>query len=344
MIEPLKNNLEKIYNDHKFLLSFISPSGYDNVNKNLFDCVIYLPLETKKNLKQFYGLISPKITLFIKNEIWPNYIKYAKMKGSKVYSVGGNFEYSFFKKLIGLNNAIRKIDVIFVSNENSKKIIEKIGNKNVIVCGDLRYDRTIPDLNVKQNKIISRFINNKKCIVFGSTWKEDEKLIIKYINETEKDLKYIIAPHEIDENHLELKKLLSKKSVLYSEISSMSNLSDFKCLIIDNIGMLSSLYKYSDISYVGGGMGTKGLHNTLEPAYFSKPVIIGKNYKKFNEARGMIKNGGAISVKNYNDFKKTINFINNNREIQINMSKINLKYYIENKGATNKILKHITNE
>ena len=108
--------------------------------------------------------------------------------------------------------------------------------------------------------------------------------------------------------------------------------------------MLSSLYKYSDISYVGGGMGTKGLHNTLEPAYFSKPVIIGKNYKKFNEARGMIKNGGAISVKNYNDFKKTINFINNNREIQINMSKINLKYYIENKGATNKILKHITNE
>ena len=236
MSEELTANLKKNFTDYKFLLSFISPSGYENANKSLFDCVIYLPLETNKNLKEFYDLISPKITLFIKNEIWPNYINYAKLKGSKVYSVGGNFQNNFFKKRTSyFNSAIKKFDAVFVSNESSKNFIEQIRNNNVFICGDLRYDRVMPDLVNKYKNIISEFINNKKCIVFGSIWDEDEKFIIKYINESKRDLKYIIAPHEIGENCIRIKKKIKKKSTLFSDINLNLNQDDFSCLIINNI-------------------------------------------------------------------------------------------------------------
>ena len=342
MSEELIANLKKSFIDHKFLLSFISPSGYENVNRSLFDCVIYLPLETNKNLKEFYDLISPKITLFIKNEIWPNYINYAKLKGSKVYSVGGNFQNNFFKKWTSyFNSAIKKFDAVFVSNESSKNLIEQIGNKNVFICGDLRYDSIISNLDNKYNKIISEFINNKKCIVFGSIWDEDEKLIIKYVNESKRDLKYIIAPHEIRENCIRIKKKIKKKSILFSEIKLNLNQDDFSCLIIDNIGMLSSLYSYCTLAYVGGGMGKKGLHNTLEPAYFSKPIIIGKNYNRFEEAKAMIKKGGMVSVQDYDEFYNNLEQIISN-EIEIKrMSKINFDYFNNQKGAIKIILNQI---
>ncbi len=342
MSEALTINLKKEFFDYKFLLSFISPSGYENANKNLFDCVIYLPFETNKNLKNFYNTIAPKITIFIKNEIWPNYISHAKLNGSKVYSIGGNFRYNFLKKIINFNSAIKKLDAIFVSNEKSQKLIKNIGNKNVFICGDLRFDSIIPSLNNKENKIISEFINNKKCIVFGSTWKEDEKLIIKYINKSEKDYKYIIAPHEIAKNCNRIKQKIEKKSILFSELKLNQNKNDFSCLIIDNIGMLSSLYSFCAIAYVGGGMGEKGLHNTLEPAYFSKPIVIGKNYDKFDEAKDMIKNEGMISISNYNELDNSLErILNNNDEIN-RMSKNNSDYFNKHKGAVKLILKQIS--
>ena len=342
MSEELIINLKKEFIDYKFLLSFISPSGYENANKNLFDCVIYLPFGTNKNLKNFYNTINPKITIFIKNEIWPNYINHAKRNGSKVYSIGGNFRYNIFKKIINFNSAIKKLNAIFVSNKKSQKLIENIGNKNVFFCGDLRYDRVIQDLNHKENKIISEFINNKNCIVFGSTWKEDEKLIIEYINESENDFKYIIAPHEIEENCNRIKQKIQKNSILFSELKLKQNKSDFLCLIIDNIGMLSSLYSLCTIAYVGGGMGKKGLHNTLEPAYFSKPIVIGKNYDKFDEAKAMIKNGGMISISSYKELYNSLErILNNNDEIN-RMSKNNSDYFNKNKGAVKLILKQIS--
>ena len=342
MSEELTANLKKSFIDHKFLLSFISPSGYENVNRSLFDCVIYLPFETNKNLKEFYDLISPKITLFIKNEIWPNYINYAKLKGSKVYSVGGNFQNKFFKKRMPyFNSVIKKFDAVFVSNESSKNLIEQIGNKNVFICGDLRYDNVIPNLSKDQEGIVSEFIDGKRCIIFGSTWEEDEKLIIKYINESKRDLKYIIAPHEIEENCIRIKKKIKKKSTLFSDINLNLNQDDFSCLIIDNIGMLSSLYSCCTLAYVGGGMGKKGLHNTLEPAYFSKPIIIGKNYDRFEEAKAMIKKGGMVSVKDYDDFHNNLERIIND-EVEINrMSKINFDYFNKQKGAVKIILNQI---
>ncbi|MCH1485365.1 MAG: 3-deoxy-D-manno-octulosonic acid transferase [Flavobacteriaceae bacterium] len=346
MSEELTANLKKNFTDYKFLLSFISPSGYENANKSLFDCVIYLPLASDKNLKKFYGLISPKITLFIKNEIWPGYINYAKMYGSKVYSVGGNFQNNFFKKRTSyFSSSIKKLDTVFVVNENSKNLIENYGNKNVVICGDLRYDNVIPNLTQEHEGIISEFIDGKRCIVFGSTWEEDERLILKYINESERDLKYIIAPHEIGENCNRIKQKIKKRSILFSEIKSNQSKDDFSCLIIDNIGMLSSLYSYCTLAYVGGGMGTTGLHNTLEPASFGKPIIIGKNYKTFDEARMMIKNGGMISVSNnhkefYNSFEKALS----DKDELNRMSNSNSDYFKKQKGAINLILNHIKNE
>ena len=341
MSEKLIARLKDKFVNYKFLLSFISPSGYENANLELFDCVIYLPLESNKNCIEFYKIISPKATFFIKNEIWPNFIKHAKMSGSKVYSAGGNFSSNYLKKIFKINSAIKKFDSIFVLNENSKKVVEQIGNQNVIVIGDLRYDTVIPKLSKESNEIIKGFIDNNNCVVFGSTWKEDENIILKYVNDYKGNTKYIIAPHEISKNSERIKKYLGDKSILFSKITSNTNLKEFSCLIIDNIGMLSSLYLYSTIAYVGGGMGTKGLHNTLEPAYFSKPIIIGKNYKGFDEAEKMIKNGNMISISNYSDFTNALESIINNKNLIKEMSDKCTKFFDKNKGGVQLILNNL---
>ena len=338
MSEKLITHLKDKFDNYKFLLSFISPSGYENANLDLFDCVIYLPLETNKNCVEFYKIISPKATFFIKNEIWPNFIKHAKMSGSKLYSVGGNFSSNYLKKLFKINSAIKEFDFIFVLNESSKKIVEYIGNQNVIVIGDLRYDTIIPKLKNETNKIIERFIDDNNCIVFGSTWKEDENIIIKYLNNYKGNTKHIIAPHEIVKNPERIKKYLGSKSILFSKINSDTDLKELSCLIIDNIGMLSSLYSYGTIAYVGGGMGTKGLHNILEPAYFSKPIIIGKNYRGFDEAEKMIKNGNVISISNYSDFTNALELIINNKNIINEMSNKCTEFFQKNKGGVKLIL------
>tara|TARA_B100001778_G_scaffold9597_1_gene7676 strand:+ start:39 stop:1067 length:1029 start_codon:yes stop_codon:yes gene_type:complete len=338
MSEKLITHLKEKFDNYKFLLSFISPSGYENANVDLFDCVIYLPLETNKNCVEFYKIISPKATFFIKNEIWPNFIKHAKMSGSKLYSVGGNFSSNYLKKLFKINSAIKEFDFIFVLNESSKKIVEYIGNQNVIVIGDLRYDTIIPKLKNETNKIIERFIDDNNCIIFGSTWEEDENIIIKHLNNYKGNTKHIIAPHEIVKNPERIKKYLGSKSILFSKINSDTDLKELSCLIIDNIGMLSSLYSYGTIAYVGGGMGTKGLHNILEPAYFSKPIIIGKNYRGFDEAEKMIKNGNVISISNYSDFTNALELIINNKNIINEMSNKCTEFFQKNKGGVKLIL------
>ena len=338
MSEKLITHLKDKFDNYKFLLSFISPSGYENANVDLFDCVIYLPLESNKNCVEFYKIISPKATFFIKNEIWPNFIKHAKMSGSKVYSAGGNFSSNYLKKLFKINSAIKEFDSVFVLNKRSKKIVEDIGNHNVIVVGDLRYDTVIPKLKNETNEIIERFIDDNNCIVFGSTWKEDENIIVKYINNYKGNTKYIIAPHEIVKNSERIKKCLGSKSILFSKINSNTDLKEFSCLIIDNIGMLSSLYSYGSIAYVGGGMGTKGLHNILEPAYFSKPIIIGKNYRGFDEAEKMINNGNVISISNYSDFTNALELIINNKNIINEMSNKCTEFFQKNKGGVKLIL------
>ncbi len=334
LIKKLKNKFE----DHKILLSFISPSGFENVKKNKFECVIYLPTDTSNNCKKFYEIISPNITLFMKNEVWPNFIKYAKKSGSKTYSIGGNFKANKLKRFFGIYQSMKKFDRIFVLNKSSKKILNRIDKKKVIVIGDLRFDSIIPSLSVGFKKNIERFINGKQCIVFGSTWKEDEKIAVKFITESKRNIKYIIAPHEISSNCHRLKQSLEKKAVLFSELMSTKNFNKYSCLIVDNVGMLSSLYSFATIAYVGGGLGKKGLHNTIEPAHFSKPIIIGNNFENFDEAEEMIKNGGMLSISNYDDFYNKIEKIIANKKIIEKMSRLNNEYYLSKKGAVETVL------
>ena len=341
MAKKLILNLKEKFKNHKFLLSFISPSGYENSEKDFFDCVIYLPIASKKNCIRFYNIINPKATFFIKNEVWPNFIKYAKLNGSMLYSIGGDFKNSFLKRFFKINSSIKQFDKIYTLNDESKKVIENIGNNNVIVCGDLRFDADISKLNKQTSKTINSFIDDKSCIVFGSTWREDEKLILPYINNTKRKIKYIIAPHEISDNPQRIKKELGSKSILFSEIESKTNLKEFSCLIIDNIGMLSYIYSYSTIAYVGGGMGRKGLHNTLEPAYFSKPIIIGRNYKNFEEAAEMIENGNMKSISNYDELSYTVKSIIDDKNLQQEMSEKCKTYFNKNKGAIKIILKSL---
>ena len=249
--------------------------------------------------------------------------------------------FSFLKRFFKINSSIKQFDKIYTLNDESKKVIENIGNNNVIVCGDLRFDADISKLNKQTSKTINSFIDDKTCIVFGSTWREDEKLILPYINNTKRKIKYIIAPHEISDNPQRIKKELGSKSILFSEIESQTNLKEFSCLIIDNIGMLSYIYSYSTIAYVGGGMGRKGLHNTLEPAYFSKPIIIGRNYKNFEEAAEMIENGNMKSISNYDELSYTVKSIIDDKNLQQEMSEKCKAYFNKNKGAIKIILKSL---
>lgn len=340
LIKKLKNKFE----DHKILLSFISPSGFENVKKNKFECVIYLPTDTSNNCKKFYEIISPNITLFMKNEVWPNFIKYAKKSGSKTYSIGGNFKLNKLKRFFGIYQSMKKFDRIFVLNKSSKKILNRIDKKKITVIRDLRFDSDIPSLSIGFKKIIERFIDGKQCIVFGSTWKEDEKLAVKFITESKRNIKYIIAPHEISNNCHRLKQSLEKKAVLFSELMSAKNFNKYSCLIVDNVGMLSSLYSFGTIAYVGGGLGKKGLHNTIEPAHFSKPIIIGNNFENFDEAEEMIKNGGMLSISNYDDFYNKIEKIIANKKIIEKMSRLNNEYYLSKKGAVETVLDIISQD
>lgn len=341
MSENLVEKLKNKFVGHKILLSFISPSGFENVKKNKFDCVIYLPTDTSNNCKKFYEIISPNITLFMKNEVWPNFIKYAKKSGSKTYSIGGNFKANRLKRFFNIYQSMKKFDRIFVMNKSSKKILNRINKKKITVIGDLRFDSNIPSLSISLKKIIEKFINGKQCIVFGSTWKEDEKLAVKYITESKRNIKYIIAPHEIYNNCYRLKQTLEKKAILFSDLISAKDFDNYSCLIVDNVGMLSSLYSFATIAYVGGGLGKKGLHNTIEPAHFSKPIIIGNNFENFNEAEEMIKNGGMLSISNYNEFYNRIEKIISNKKIIETMSRLNNEYYLSKKGAVELVINNI---
>ena len=233
---------------------------------------------------------------------------------------------------------MKKFDRIFVLNKSSKKILNRIDKKKITVIGDLRFDSNIPSLSKSFKKIIKRFINGRQCIVFGSTWKEDEKLAVKYITESKRNIKYIIAPHEISNNCQRLKQSLKKKAVLFSDLMSTKNFNKYSCLIVDNVGILSSLYSLATIAYVGGGLGKKGLHNTIEPAHFSKPIIIGNNFKNFDEAKEMIKNGGMLSISNYDEFYNKIEKIIANKKIIEKMSRLNNEYYVSKKGAVETVL------
>ncbi len=342
---PVFENLKEKYTDHKIVLTFISPSGYEiKKTSSIADLVTYLPLDSNKNVKRFLKSLNPKLVVFVKNEIWPNYIKYIKKYEIKSALICGLFKKNQIKFSLPFNilaNSILKFDYILVQDEESKNIIKSLGHNNTYVCGDTRFDRTANILSQNEAvKYIDEFKSDKLCLVAGSIWKEDQIILVDYINRSKENIKFVLVPHEIDKNKIhKLRNSINKPSILYSEISEKNIHSNI--LIIDNVGILARLYKYADIAYVGGGMGKSGLHNTLEPAVFGIPIIIGKNYSKFSEAKKMINLGGMFSVDNAKEFEEHFESLIKSKSKTAEIGQINSNFVLENKGATKKIMSYL---
>jgi len=314
---PLMEQLRKDHPEYKILLTFFSPSGYE-VRKNYegADIITYLPLDTITNARRFLRAIHPVMAFFIKYEFWYNYLHILKYRHVPVYSVSSIFrpDQVFFKwygRQYG--RVLNCFTHFFVQNEISKELLAKIGINNVTIVGDTRFDRVLQIKEAsKQLPIVETFKQDAKVFVAGSSWPPDEEIFIKFFNE-HKDWKLIIAPHVIGEDHLkQIEKLLEGRKVArYTSLENLDNLERLDslektdALIIDCFGLLSSIYHYGDVAYVGGGFGV-GIHNLLEAAVWDVPVFFGPNNQRFQEAQGL-KQSGGFEIKNYEDFERQMN-------------------------------------
>ena len=344
---PVFDALRKHYKTHKIILSFFSPSGYEiRKNSPIADVVIYLPLDTKKNAKQFLYIIKPELTVFVKYDIWPNFLNELKSSHLKAVLISAAFRknQSFFKFYGNeLRQALFAFDHIFTQNEVSKTLLQSINYNAVTVSGDTRFDRVSSQLQQDNHLgFIETFKNNKLCIVAGSTWPEGETMLANYINtEAPKNVKFIIAPHNIKSSQIsDFQNKINIKSILFSKKEN-DKLTTADVFIIDTIGLLSKIYSYADIAYVGGALGNTGLHNTLEPAVFGIPIIIGHNHSKFPEAQAMITNGGMYSISNQESFNSILNSLIQNEEKRMRSGHQNLDFINKNKGAVTQILDYL---
>ena len=338
---PIIEQIKKDYPNKKILLSFFSPSGY-NIMKDYaeVDEVCYIPFDTRKKAKQFIERKNPALVIFIKYEFWFNFLIELNLKQIPVVFVSAIFrEDQFFFKKRGnwFLNKLKKVDYFFVQNDKSKIILENNGIQNCSIAGDTRFDAVITNSNSDyQNDLINEFLLGKKSIIFGSTWEEDQALIVKLINSGKLgSKKIIIAPHEINSSKIE--KLVETINIQVGRYSKKEVSS--QVLIIDQIGILKYLYRFCDLAYIGGGFGV-GIHNTLEAIVYKVPVIFGPNFKKFDEAINMINNGIGFYISNYEEFEaRIIAFQKLDSQFDLTL-KIN-KFITENKGAANVILEYL---
>ena len=326
---PMIKKYKLKHPEHQILLTFFSPSGFQIRKKtDLANWVFYLPADTKSNAKKFINIVNPIKAVFIKYEFWFNYMSELKKQNIPLYSVSAVFrdEQTFFKYK-WFAKQLNHVAHFFVQDKKSAQLLKSIGFKNCTISGDTRFDSVLANIkNAVNNPLVNIFSKNKNTIICGSTWPKDQMLLIQYIrNHPEKN--YIIAPHELDD----IPNLQKQTNALLYSNANKKNILTTNILIIDNIGMLSGLYKYGNLAYIGGGFGS-GIHNILEAVTFGLPVVFGPNYHKFNEAIDLINHNAAISISNYEELKAAI-------EISTNFDKsISLNYIKKNSGATSKIL------
>ena len=352
---PVIEKIKAQFPHHKIVITFFSPSGYE-VRKNnaVADVTVYLPLDSKTNAQQFLDLVHPEKVFFIKYEFWPNYLNELKKREISTYLISGIFREKqvFFKWYGGFyRKALKAFDYFFVQNEKSKTLLQAIGFTNVKVSGDTRFDRVVAILE-KDNSLnfIEHFKNKQPTIVIGSSWPKDEELLVKFINQSADNVKFIIAPHNIKSEQIQnLQQSISKPTILFSEYSScnvetrlIASLQDYNVFIIDTIGILTKIYSYADIAYVGGGFGNPGVHNILEPATFGIPIVIGFNYSHFAEATALVGLEGCVSVKNQSELNEAFNLLLQNEDERYEKGHICSTFVQMNKGATASILKHIS--
>ncbi len=304
---PVMEAMKKRYPSCNIIVTFFSPSGYENRKKDpRANLVTYLPLDTKRNARKFIQIINPDVVFFIKYEFWYNYLSQLTRAGIPVYLVSAIFRPSqAFFKWYGrwYINQLKHFKHIFVQDADSLTLLNNNHIHNCSISGDTRFDR-VKEIaeKAKDIAIVESFVKNHFCLVAGSTWPGDEEILCRYIDESSLDMKFVLAPHEISPAHIQtLTAALRQNAITFSK-ASVDNVRSFKVLIIDNIGMLSSIYRYGNIAYIGGGFG-KGIHNILEAAVYGIPVIFGPNYRKFREAVGMAAIGAALPVNSYSDLK-----------------------------------------
>ena len=344
---PLLEAIKKKYPSYKIALSFFSPSGYE-VRKNYTgaDLVFYLPMDNIVNAKKLIDIINPSLVIWVKYEYWYYYLQELKKRNIPVLLVSGIFRKNqpFFKWYGGIwKKMLDCFQQLFVQDEGSVALLTSIGIKeNVEVAGDTRFDRVIA-IAEKNEPVdhISTFIGNHKILVAGSTWDEDEIELLHFVK-MRPDIKFIIAPHEIYKENIEDVKKEFKDSILYSSLAKDNKPGeDAHVLIIDNIGMLAKLYKYADVTVVGGGFGQGGIHNVLEAAVYGRPVVFGPVYEKYAEAVGLVKCGAAYSASGPLQMDKLLTMLFND-ENEMNKSGLAARDFVyDHKGATNKILDHI---
>jgi 3-deoxy-D-manno-octulosonic-acid transferase len=339
---PIIEEIRKTMPEKKILLTFFSPSGYE-LRKNYegAHCVTYMPLDTRFNAWLFMNLVKPEMAFFIKYDFWYYFLRTLKKKKIPAYLVSAKFRRDqVFFKWYGLwyRSVLTFFTILYVQNEESRRLLNVIGIRNVEVTGDTRFDRVY---SISQRSVeylwLEPFAIGKKVIVAGSTWEKDEQLLIEYINHSAQDIRFILAPHEISEKKvIRIIELIEFPVVRFTDNDKSSYL-NAKVLIVDTIGHLSSLYRYGKIAYIGGGFG-KGIHNILEAATYGLPVVFGPKYLKFLEAVEMIERNAAYSINNFDELKSTLDLLATNEKLLADCSHL-AKSYIESKlGATRTII------
>lgn len=346
---PVIEEIKKQMPEYKIVLSFFSPSGYE-IRKNyaLADVILYLPIDTARNATAFLNLVKPEKAFFIKYEYWFHYISELKKRNIHLFLISAIFRENqpFFKKSPWgrwYRNILFQFNHFFIQNEESAQLLTRNDINNFTVSGDTRFDRVAAIASSsKLLPVVDKFRGNSPLVIAGSTWKPDEELLSAFINDTN-NIKFIIAPHEVSASNINrIQQLLKKPSVLYSKLSE-TEIEKFDVLIIDSIGLLSSLYRYGSLAYIGGGFGV-GIHNILEAATFGLPVVFGPNYQKFKEAVELIQLNGAFSISGYKQLDTAFSKLLNDKATLEICSEACKNYVKNNTGATQVIIKKVFNK
>ena len=344
--KPLMELIKQEDENITLLVTFFSPSGYEVKKEDpIAEIITYLPIDTQKNARQFIRIVKPQKVFFIKYEFWYNYMFELSNADIPFYYVSAIFrENQYFFKNYGkwFLKQLKKCSYFFVQNEKSKTILQQHGILNAAITGDTRFDRVYAIAQQPyQLDFITSFKAEKKLLVAGSTWQPDEKLLAELFSKIHSGYKLVIAPHLVEKNHIEqIKKIFHSFSIACFSEKETKDISNDEVLIIDTIGLLSKIYKYADISYIGGAFKT-GLHNILEAAVFEKPIFFGPHFQKFNEAIELVEQGAAFPIKNATEMAQKVVYFKENPAFYEETCRICKNYVAQNLGATEKILSEL---
>ena len=342
---PLIEALRESHPEYRILLTFFSPSGYE-IRKNYAgaDYIFYLPIDTRKQVRQFLDIAHPEVVIFVKYEFWLNFLTELRRRRIRTFVVSAIFRRNsvFFRFYGGLwRKALKTFEVLFVQNEESKSLLAELGYPNTVVAGDTRFDRVAKIAReAKQVPMIERFKGDKQLFIAGSTWGPDEELLLPLMNDNP-ELKFVIAPHEMDEGRIErLMRETRGGAVRYTQCDDKTSFEGKQLLILDTVGLLASAYGYASWGYIGGGFGV-GIHNTLEAATFGLPIAFGPKYEKFKEARDLVAIGAARSITTYEELKAWFAPLRDDEKHLTKSSRLARDYTLSHQGATETILKTI---